>query len=112
MAKWTAVTAPFCEPKMEAEPLQMKGQDIFKYAVTQSCKDVRLVLEEAGIKAKDIDYFVLHQANRRILETARARLKQPVEKFPMNIPTHGNTGSAGIPALLSEMIEDGRLQRG
>ena len=90
----------------------MAGQDIFRYAVTQSTKDVRFVMDKAGMKAADIDYFVLHQANRRILETARTRLKQPAEKFPMNIPTHGNTGSAGIPALLSEMVEDGRLQTG
>lgn len=103
---------PFCEPKMQAVPLKMSGQEIFKYAVTQSAKDVRFVLDKAKVKASDVDYFVLHQANRRILETARQRLKQPAEKFPMNITTHGNTGSAGIPALLSEMTEDGRLQTG
>ena len=90
----------------------MAGQEIFKYAVTQSTKDIHYVLDKAKVKASAVDYFVLHQANRRILETARVRLKQPAEKFPMNITTHGNTGSAGIPALLSEMVEDGRLQTG
>jgi 3-oxoacyl-[acyl-carrier-protein] synthase-3 len=103
---------PFCEPKMQASPLIMSGQEIFKYAVTQSCKDIRWVLEQGGVKAHSVDYFVLHQANRRILDTARSRLKQPAEKFPLNVTTHGNTGSAGIPALLSEMTEDGRLQAG
>ena len=103
---------PFSEPKMEAVPLTMSGQDIFRYAVTQSCRDVRHVLEEGGVAIGSVDYFVLHQANRRILEAARSRLKQPAKKFPVNITVYGNTGSAGIPVLLSEMAEDGRLQTG
>ena len=103
---------PFTEPKAEAVPLQMAGQEIFKFAVTQSCEDIQTVLQEGGIDADAVDHFVLHQANRRILDAARTRLKQPAEKFPVNITTHGNTGSAGIPALLSEMTEDGRLQPG
>ncbi len=103
---------PFDDQIPKAKPLQMIGQEIFKFAVTQSCKDIRHVLEKSGVPAEKVDYFVLHQANRRILETARTRLKQPAEKFPVNITTHGNTGSAGIPVLLSEMAEDGRLQKG
>ena len=103
---------PFDDQIPQAKPLQMSGQEIFKFAVTQSCKDIRHVMEKGGITADSVDYFVLHQANRRILETARTRLKQPAEKFPVNITTHGNTGSAGIPVLLSEMTEDGRLQTG
>jgi 3-oxoacyl-[acyl-carrier-protein] synthase-3 len=70
------------------------------------------VLEDAQLTPAGVDYFVLHQANRRILDAARARLKQPAEKFPMNITTHGNTSSACIPVLLSEMTEDGSLQQG
>ena len=103
---------PFTDRKIEAVPLQMSGQEIFKFAVTQSCQDIRQVLALGGVQAKSVDYFVLHQANRRIIDTARSRLKQPAEKFPVNITTHGNTGSAGIPVLLSEMVEDGRLQTG
>ncbi|HPJ02514.1 MAG TPA: beta-ketoacyl-ACP synthase III [Candidatus Limiplasma sp.] len=103
---------PYTEPKQKAVPLQMAGQEIFKYAVTQSSKDIHHVLAKGGAKASAVDHFVLHQANRRILDAARTRLKQPAEKFPMNIETHGNTGSAGIPVLLSEMMGDGRLQAG
>jgi 3-oxoacyl-[acyl-carrier-protein] synthase III len=103
---------PFTEPKAKAVPLQMNGQEIFKFAVTQSCEDIRMVLSRGGVDADAVNYYVLHQANRRIIDTAQARLKQPVEKFPVNITTHGNTGSAGIPVLLSEMTEDGRLQTG
>ncbi|MBE0601984.1 MAG: ketoacyl-ACP synthase III [Firmicutes bacterium] len=103
---------PFTEPKIKAVPLQMSGQEIFKYAVTQSNKDIHAVLEKGGMTTSEVDYFVLHQANRRILDSARARLLQSAAKFPMNISTHGNTGSAGIPVLLSEMMEDGRLKAG
>lgn len=103
---------PFGQEKQKAEPLRMNGQEIFKFAVMQSCEDIQTVLEQAGETTETVDYFVLHQANRRILDTARTRLKQPAGKFPVNITTHGNTGSAGIPVLLSEMIEDGRLQTG
>jgi len=104
--------SPFDDQIPKAKPLQMNGQEIFRFAVTQSCKDIRHVMEKGGITADSVDYFVLHQANRRILETARTRLKQPAEKFPVNITTHGNAGSAGIPVLLSEMTEDERLQTG
>ncbi len=103
---------PFVKEKPKAIPLQMNGQEIFKFAVTQSCTDIQTVLDQANVDADSVDYYVLHQANLRILDTARTRLKQPAEKFPVNITTHGNTGSAGIPVLLSEMIEDGRLQTG
>ncbi len=103
---------PFTEPKIKAIPMQMSGQEVFKYAVTQSSKDIHFVLEKGGVEASAVDHFVLHQANRRILDAARSRLKQPAEKFPMNIGTRGNTGSAGIPVLLSEMMGDGRLQTG
>ncbi|HPF87899.1 MAG TPA: beta-ketoacyl-ACP synthase III [Candidatus Limiplasma sp.] len=103
---------PFDDQIPQAKPLQMNGQEIFKFAVTQSCKDIRHLLDRTGTPADTVDYYVLHQANRRILDAARNRLKQPAEKFPVNITTHGNAGSAGIPVLLSEMAEDGRLQTG
>ncbi|MFH1512136.1 MAG: beta-ketoacyl-ACP synthase III [Bacillota bacterium] len=103
---------PFTDVKSKGVPLQMNGQEIFKFAVTRSCEDIQTVLDQSGFTPDSVDYFVLHQANRRIMDTARSRLKQPAEKFPVNITTHGNTGSAGIPVLLSEMAEDGRLQTG
>ena len=103
---------PFDENIPKEQPLYMNGQEIFKFAVTRSCRDIETVMETGGVDADTVDYFVLHQANRRILDAARTRLKQPEEKFPVNITTHGNTSSACIPVLLSEMTEDGRLQRG
>ena len=103
---------PYLEKHVDAQPLYMNGQEIFKFAVTNSCRDINTVLAETETKADAVDHFVLHQANRRILDAARTRLKQPAEKFPVNITTHGNTSSACIPVLLSEMTADGRLQKG
>jgi 3-oxoacyl-[acyl-carrier-protein] synthase-3 len=103
---------PFVETHATTQLLYMNGQEIFKFAVTHSSRDIQAVLEDAQLTPAGVDYFVLHQANRRILDAARARLKQPAEKFPMNITTHGNTSSACIPVLLSEMTEDGSLQQG
>jgi len=90
----------------------MNGQEIFKFAVTRSLRDIQAVMDGCGITADAVDFYVLHQANRRILDAVRDRLKQLAEKFPLNITDHGNTSSACIPVLLSEMEEDGRLQKG
>ncbi len=104
--------SPFLAEAQAAQPLFMNGQEVFKFAVSNSSRDINAVLADSGLTPKAVDYFVLHQANLRIIDAARARLKQPTEKFPVNIQDHGNTSSACIPVLLSEMTEDGRLQRG
>ena len=69
-------------------------------------------LDEAGVSKEEIKYFVLHQANKRIIEAAARRLKQPIEKFPMNIDRCANTSSATIPILLDEINQKGMLNRG
>jgi 3-oxoacyl-[acyl-carrier-protein] synthase III len=110
---WSAGgNCPFDDHIPEARPLYMNGQEIFRFAVTRSVRDIETVMEGCGLTADAVDYYVLHQANRRILDAVRSRLKQLAEKFPINITNHGNTSSACIPVLLSEMEEDGRLRKG
>ena len=65
-----------------------------------------------AVSKEEIKYFVLHQANKRIIEAAARRLKQPIEKFPMNIDRCANTTSATIPILLDEINQKGMLNRG
>ena len=77
-----------------------------------SVSDLRAVCEKAGVALDDIDHFLLHQANKRIIDAARARLKQPIEKFPMNVEVRGNTSSASVPILLDEENRAGRLHAG
>lgn len=92
--------------------MQMDGQAVFKFAVKKVPEVVTEVLEKNQIAKEEIDWYILHQANRRIVEAAAKRLGEPIEKFPMNMQEYGNTSSASIPILLDEMKRDGRLQAG
>ena len=69
-------------------------------------------MKKTNTEADEIKYFVLHQANRRIIEAAARRLKEPMEKFPMTIGQFGNTSTASIPLLLNDMIQKDMLKRG
>ena len=70
------------------------------------------LLKKADMTMEDIDYLVLHQANRRIVEAVAKRLKTDISRFPMNLQEYGNTSSASIPILLDEMNREGKLKRG
>ncbi|MBQ8169786.1 MAG: ketoacyl-ACP synthase III [Bacteroidales bacterium] len=93
-------------------PLQMKGQDVFKFAVKAAGKDISRALEEAGHSADDVDHYLVHQANIRIINAIQDYLGQPVEKFPTNIADHGNSSSSCCPILLDECNRSGLLKRG
>lgn len=90
----------------------MDGQEVFRFAVKKVPECVRQLLDEAGTDIGEIKYFVLHQANFRIFESVAKRLKQPMEKFPMNIDRYGNTSGASVPLMLDELNREGKLSRG
>lgn len=90
----------------------MNGQEVFKFAVKKVPQCIHQVLDEAGVDIDEIKYFVLHQANYRIVEAAARRMKQPMEKFPMDMDRYANTSSASVPLLLDELNRSGKLQRG
>jgi 3-oxoacyl-[acyl-carrier-protein] synthase-3 len=73
---------------------------------------INKALEKANITADDVDLFVLHQANVRIIESVAKRLKQDISKFPMNLERIGNMSSATIPVLLDELNREGRIKEG
>ena len=93
-------------------PLQMKGQDVFKFAVKAAGKDISSALKDVGIKADDVSHYLLHQANIRIINAIQEYLEQPAEKFPTNIEDHGNSSSSCCPILLDECNRSGLLKRG
>ena len=95
-----------------AVSLQMDGQAVFKFAVKTVPQCITEVLEQAGVHPEEIKYFVLHQANKRIIQSVAKRLKVKEEKFPVNLDRRGNTSAASIPILLDEMNRDGMLTRG
>ncbi|MBR3057448.1 MAG: ketoacyl-ACP synthase III [Clostridiales bacterium] len=100
------------EEFLKSNYINMDGQTVFKFAVTEVPRVIEDLLKKTGTSADEIDYFILHQANRRIIESVAKRLKQPIEKFPMNIERTANTSSASIPILLDEMKKDGRIGEG
>lgn len=92
--------------------MKMDGQAVFKFAVKKVPEVIREVLEKANHTADEVDYFILHQANKRIVEAVAKRLRQDIGKFPMNMEEYGNTSSASIPILLDEMNRKGMLKKG
>lgn len=92
--------------------IRMDGQEVFRFAVKSVPECIRELLDREQLLAEDIDYFVLHQANRRIVEAVAKRLNVPPERFPMNLEEYGNTSSASIPILLHEMKQNGMLKSG
>lgn len=94
------------------EYLYMEGQPVFKFAVKTVPECVEEVLKKAEVKKEEIRYYILHQANSRIIQSVAKRLKEPEEKFPMNLSLYGNTSAASILILLDEMNRNGMLNRG
>lgn len=92
--------------------MQMDGQAVFKFAVKKVPEAVNEVLEKNHIDKKEVAWYIMHQANRRIVEAVAKRLDEPIEKFPMNLQEYGNTSSASIGILLDEMKRDKRLKSG
>ena len=90
----------------------MNGKDVFQFAVRKVPQVIQEVLERNELFLEDIDWFVLHQANARIVDAVARRLRLDIGKFPMNLQDYGNTSSASIPILLDEWNRSGRAQKG
>ncbi len=106
-------TRNFLNKKQEDKHyIQMIGPDIFKFAVRKVPACIDLLLERANVSKDDVTYFVLHQANARIISSVSNKMGVPMEKFPMNVDHCGNTSSASIPILLDEMNRNSMLKPG
>jgi len=103
---------PYITKEEQDVPLQMKGQDVFKFAVKAASKDISRTLEDAGVNADEVDHYLLHQANVRIISAIQDYLKQPADKFPVNIADHGNSSSSSCPILLDECRRNSRFKEG
>ena len=99
-------------PKMPLHKLYQNGKEVYKFAVQALPKSFELAAEKINITKDDIDWFVPHQANIRIIETAAKKLGAPMEKFIVTLDHYGNTSSASIPLALCESIEKGIIKRG
>ena len=90
----------------------MDGQAVFRFAVTTVPRCIKQILKKTGLSPDDIKYYILHQANERIIQLISKRLKVDLDKFPMNLDRYGNTSSASIPILLDELNRNQLLERG
>lgn len=98
--------------KPELGYMTMDGQEVFKFAVKKVPECIMEVLDNSKVAVEQVKYFVLHQANYRIIESVAKRLKVNVDRFPVNLELYGNTSGASIPLLLDEINRKGMLKAG
>jgi len=92
--------------------LKMNGQDVFKFAVKAIPEYTNRVLAQAGFSIEDVDHFVFHQANLRIIENGAKRLNIPMNKVLTNVEWNGNSSAASIPVVIAEAEEAGKIKSG
>ena len=92
--------------------LRMEGREVFKHAVINIAAVMDEAINKAGLTPMDIDWFVPHQANRRILEGTAKKLGVPEERIVMTLDRHGNTSAASIPLAFDAAVKDGRIKQG
>ena len=112
-ARTSAVKTDQNQPMDDREHfIQMDGQEVYRFATRRVPQCIEEALSDAGLTVPDIDLFVLHQANARIIDAVAKRLHADREKFPTNLERVGNLSSASIPVLLDELHRQGKLHRG
>lgn len=99
-------------PEGNKHYLAMDGREVYKFAIQALPKAVNAAIEKIGISADDIDIYIPHQANMRIIETAASRLGVSMDKFFVNIDKYANTSSASMPIALDEAFKSGRIKKG
>ncbi|MBN9552417.1 MAG: ketoacyl-ACP synthase III [Alphaproteobacteria bacterium] len=92
--------------------LRMEGREVFKHAVGMITDVIEATFGEAGITAQDLDWFVPHQANKRIIDASARKLGIAEEKVVVTVDLHGNTSAASVPLALSVAVADGRIKKG
>ena len=92
--------------------LRMEGKEVFRHAVGMVTDVIKACFDQAGVTAADIDWFVPHQANRRIIDASASKLGLAHEKVVLTVDQHGNTSAASIPLALSVAVADGRIKKG
>ena len=92
--------------------IRMNGREVFKFATRVVGASLKRVIAQAGLLPEDIDLYIPHQANARIIEAGARLMRQPVEKFYMNVDKYGNTSAASVPLAMIEAIEEGRIKDG
>lgn len=103
---------PLVSTSKELAYTYMDGQEVYKFAVSKVPESIKQVLADANLEVDDIKYFILHQANIRIIQSVAKRLKVSEDKFPISLDHCGNISAGSVPILLDEVNEKGMLQKG
>lgn len=99
-------------PEMPLNKLYQNGKEVYKFAVAALPKAFELAAEKIGVTKEEIDWFIPHQANIRIIETAAKKLGVSMDKFVVTLDHYGNTSSASIPLALDEAVRSGKVKKG
>lgn len=103
---------PLVQNPTDLDYVYMDGQEVYKFAVSTVPAAIKQVMDEAGLVESDIKYFLLHQANIRIIQSVAKRLKSDLDKFPITLDRCGNISAGSVPILLDEVNKKGMLKRG
>ena len=106
----TLEPTPYITKQEESKPMFMNGREVFKTAVLSSSRDIRTLLDKAGLQPGDIKYYILHQANMRIIEAVAHRMEVPMEKVLVDIQHYGNTSAGTLPLCIWDFEE--KLKKG
>lgn len=106
------VSNPYVKRDHALSYVSMNGQEVYKFAVRTVPTVIAQAVEDAGLTPDEIDLYLLHQANYRIIESVAKRLRQPMEKFPVNLRDHGNISAASVPILLDNVKKHGMIEKG
>ncbi len=112
MCKGRSNNNPYITTDLSPDYLYMDGQEVFKFAVKKEAECIHELLEQANLTPDDVTWYLLHQANQRIIASIARKLKLPLDKFPSNVDHCGNTSAASIPILLDEVHRAGDLKEG
>lgn len=105
-------STPYFHGDDSEQPLQMRGREVFKFAVNASTTEVEALLRDISLTKDDVSYYMVHQANLRIIDAIKRFMDEDESKFPTNIGDHGNSSSASCPILLDECNRKGLFKEG
>lgn len=111
-SSYTGLASPFSEQQSSNPFLTMDGRAVFDFAIRDVVKSIQSTIQQVNFEPDQLDYFILHQANDRMLDKMAKKLGVSREKLPANMMRYGNTSAASVPILLSECFENGKLSFG
>ncbi len=108
----SGVSKGFDDLKAGKDFVKMRGNEVYKFAVREFFNAAEKILADTGVTVDQIDWYIPHQANLRIIEAVAKRLDLPMERVVLTIQDHGNTSAASVPLALDTAVRDGRVKRG